>query len=199
MRRPMTQTPIRVQGRLLALTLTVLMAFGAGTAAAQSVSPSPLASPAPQPTTPTLEDQLAASQAELAQVTAQRDGLQKIMDTLDTQYNAMEASRQLLLEMRKTLPDGRTDAEAYLGRIQKLANLSDPEHLGQPASRMMETAPTYLDWRDQSFPSQAEADAAFLSSGAAGFSSAFDELKDAILLDAANQLDALLTLRDRIR
>ena len=75
----------------------------------------------------------------------------------------------------------------------------DPARLGQPASRLLETAPTFLDWRDEDFATPGERETAFLTSGASGFGTDFDDLKNAILLTVANRLDALLTLRDRIR
>lgn len=191
----MTLTPTRVRQRVLLATLTAFMALGGGVAAAQSVSPVPGA-PAG---TASLEEQLAASQAEVRALTAERDRLAALLSAFDSMYAPMEADRQLLVELRKPLPEERAVAEAYLGRIQQLAVTSDPARLGQPAARILETAPVYLDWRDREFTSTGERDAAFLSSGAAGFGTDFDELKNAILLTVANRLDALLTLRDRAR
>jgi hypothetical protein len=194
----MTQPPLRVRPWLLPAILTALMTLGAGSVSAQSVSPTPLASSAVEGT-PTLEDQLAQAQAQVRALTAQNEHLQDLVDAFDTQYDPMEAERQLLLELRKPLPETHDDAQTYLERLQRLANASDPGRLGQPAARVIETASVFLDWRDQSFATQAEADAAFLSSGAAGFGTNFNELKDAILLTVANRLDALLSIRDRIR
>ncbi len=144
-------------------------------------------------------EELAQAKAELAKAQAKADGLQDLLDALDEDYDAMEAQRQLLLELRKDLPEARDDAQAYLDKIQRLANKADPSRLGQFASRMLETAPTFLSWRDEDFASPAERDAAFLTSGASGFTTDFTELKDAVLLSVANRLDAILSLRDRIR
>lgn len=195
----MTYTPDRVRQRLLLMTLIVLTAVGGSAAAAQSVSPSPAASPSPVSTEPTLEDQLAEAQAQIRELTARQEHLQALLDGFNDLYDPLEADRQLLLELRKPLPAERADTEVYLERIGRLAVIADAARLGQPASRVKETAPTYLDWRDQTFATQSEADQAFLSSGAAGFGASFDDLKDAILLTVSNRLDALLTLRDRIR
>jgi len=218
----MTPTPHRVWQRLLPITVTACLVLGTGSASvhaasgAASPAPSPVA-PAASPAAPTgpaspspaasVAPSLAPVPTPLptptdARLTANDPrlaGFQAILDDLDTNYNAIEADRQLLLELRKTLPDGRSDAEAYLSRLEKLATVADADHLGQPAQRVAETASTYLDWRDGTYASQAEQDAAFLSSGAAGFSTAFDALKDAILLDAANRFDTLLSLRDRLQ
>ena len=192
----MTQTLKRVRQRLLLVTLSALMALGGGGVAAQTISPSPSASAAGAPS---LEDEVARLEAQVAALTAERDRLEALLGAIDTLYDPMEADRQLLVELRKPLPEERDTAEAYLARIQQLAIISDPARLGQPASRVAETAPVFLDWRDAEYASQAERDAAFLTSGAAGFSNDFDELQNAILLTVANRLDALLTLRDRIR
>jgi hypothetical protein len=198
----MTQTPRRARQQLLLLALTALLALGGGAASAQSGSPSPApaASPSIAPdASPGLEEQLAQARSDLAAAQAKAAGLQALLDAMDEDYDSMEAQRQLLLELRKDLPDKRADAEAYLAKIQRLANTADPSHLGQGAARLLETAPTFLDWRDGTYTSQTEKDNAFLSSGAAGFPTDFTQFKDAVLLSVANRLDALLTLRDRIR
>jgi hypothetical protein len=168
------------------------MALGGGSVAAQSVSPVPSSGAAGDPT---LEDQLAAANARIAQLEAQNERIDDLLGAFDDMYDGMEAERQLLIP----IPEEREPAEAYIQRLQTLAVVSDPTRLGQPASRLLETAPTYLDWRDGDYPTQAERDAAFLSSGAAGFGRDFDELEQAVLLTVANRLDALLNLRDRIR
>jgi hypothetical protein len=198
----MTQTPRRARQRMLLVALTAFMALGSGAVRAQSdpPSPSPAVSPVPDPdASPSLEDQLAQAKADLAAAEAKASGLQTLLDAMDKGYDSMEAARQLLLELRKDLPDRREDAEAYLDKIQHLATEADATNLGQPAKRVLETAPTFLDWRDGTYTSQAERDAAFLTSGAAGFATDFTQLKDAVLLSVANRLDALLSLRDRIR
>ena len=199
----MTQMPTRAWQRLLPVTLTALMTLGGGSVSAQTVSPgvSPSASPAgsPAPGASTLEEELEAAKAQVAALTAERDRFEDLLETFDELYDPMEADRQLLVELRKPLPEERTTAEAYLARIQELAILSDPARLGQPASRVLETAPVFLDWRHREFATPAEREAAFLTSGAAGFNEDFQELERAILLTVANRLDALLTLRDRIR
>jgi hypothetical protein len=191
----MSLTPPRVRQRWLLPALAACVVLGGGGVAAQSASPAPSAPVAGS----SLEDQLAAARAEIRTLTAERDRLEALLAAFDNLYDPMEADRQLLQELRKPLPEDRATAQAYLERIQALSIASDPARLGQPAARVLETAPTFLDWRDGLFPSESERQAAFLSSGAAGFGLDFDELKNAILLTVANRLDALLTLRDRIR
>ncbi len=192
----MTHPQPRVRQRLLIVALTACTVLGGGSVAAQSVSPSPAGSPSADRS---LEEQLAAAQAEVAALTEQNHRLDDLLSAFDDMYDGMEAERQLLLELRKPIPEERADAEAYFTRLQALSVISDPTRLGQPASRLQETAPIYLDWRDGTYVSQADKDAAFLSSGAAGFGKDFDDLQKAILLTVANRLDALLNLRDRIR
>ena len=199
----MTASPRRARQRWLLVALTACLAtLGGGVASAQTDSPAPsvAASPAADPgATAELEAELAQAKAELAKAQAKADGLRNLIDAFDENYDAMEAQRQLLLELRKDLPDARDDAEAYLDKIQRLANAADASRLGQFATRVLETAPTFLSWRDEDFGSIAEREAAFLTSGASGFTTDFTELKDAVLLSVANRLDALLSLRDRIR
>jgi hypothetical protein len=173
------------------------MALGGGSVAAQSVSPAPLPSAATGD--PALEDQLAAANARIAQLESQNERIDDLLGAFDDMYDGMEAERQLLIELRKPIPEERKTAEAYIRRLQALAIVSDPTRLGQPASRLQETAPTYLDWRDGTYASQAERGDAYLISGAAGFDRDFDDLEQAVLLTVANRLDALLNLRDRIR
>ncbi|MFN8622486.1 MAG: hypothetical protein U0869_17260 [Chloroflexota bacterium] len=197
----MTQIHRRAR-QLLLVALTASMALGGGVAHAQSASPAPSPSAAPTvapDASPGLEDQLAQARADLAAAQQQSKGLQALLDFVTENYDALESSRQLLLELRKDLPDRRADAEVYLDKIQHLATEADATNLGQPAKRLQETAPAFLDWRDGTYVSQAEKDNAFLTSGAAGFATDFSQLKDAVLLSVANRLDALLSLRDRIR
>ena len=163
--------------------------------------PAPAGSPGASatPGDPTLEDLLAAANAEIARLTEQNHRLDDLLSAFDDMYDGMEAERQLLIELRKPIPPERDAAEAYFGRLQQLAVISDPARLGQPASRLLETAPIYLDWRDGTYATQADQQAAFISSSAAGFTDDFDDLQKAILLTVSNRLDALLNLRDRIR
>jgi hypothetical protein len=158
------------------------------------VSPSPTAT-----LDPTLEDRLEAAEAEIRELTVERDRLRDAIAGYGALYDPMEADRQLLVELRKELPETRVDAESYLARMHRLAALSDPARLSQLADRVLETAPVFLDWRDTEFATPQEASQAFLESGAAGFDTDFEEFKDAILLTVANRLDALLTMQDRVR
>ncbi len=206
----MTHRPPRVRQRLLLSTLTACMALGGGSVAAQSASPAHVGPAAPPPAvspaadaspaaSATLEAELAAARARIASLEQQSRRIDDLLDAFDDMYDGMEAERQLMIELRKPIPDQRDGAEAYLARLSRLAIVSDPVHLGQPASRLLETAPVYLDWRDGSYASPVERDAAFIESGAAGFSNDLDDLEKAVLLAVSNRLDALLNLRDRIR
>ena len=94
------------------------------------------------PGDPTVEDQLAAANAQIDPAEQEQNHrLDDLLTAFDDMYDGMEAERQLLLEMRKPIPEERKDAEAYFNRLQSLAIVSDPSRLGQPASRLLETAP----------------------------------------------------------
>ena len=112
-------------------------------------------------------------------------------------YDQMEADRLLMLALRKDLPATRPEAMAYLDQLQKLALASDPANLGTLAQRVIEAAPIYLDWRDKTFASTAESDAAYIESGASGFDTNLRAFRDGALLTVADRLDAVLNLLDR--
>ena len=185
-------------GSLLAAWMLTLA--GSTVGGAQQPSMANLDGAAPTAlSSPSVEDQLRAAEAEVRQLSVERDRLQDALAGFADLYDAMESDRQLLLELRKDLPTERADAESYLTRMQTLALRSDPTRLSQLASRVQETAPVFLDWRQTDFATPAEASQAYLESGAAGFDTDFEEFRTAILLTVANRLDALLTLQDRIR
>ena len=178
----------------------VLTLAGSAVGAAQQPSTTGLDGSSPAAlSSPSVEDRLRAAEADVRQLSAERDRLQDALAGFADLYDAMESDRQLLLELRKTLPSERTDAETYLTRMQTLALRSDPTRLSQLATRVQETAPVFLDWRHDDFATPAEANQAYLESGASGFDTDFEEFRTAILLTVANRLDALLTLQDRIR
>ena len=104
-------------GRALAMATIAALAFGSasGPVAAQA-SPVP-ASPAPSPAaSPTVEEQLAAAQAEVAALQAENERLTGLIGSWSDLYDPMEADRQLLLELRKDLPDERDAVVAYVER-----------------------------------------------------------------------------------
>jgi hypothetical protein len=175
--------------------LLLLLVAGTLPGAAQEVSIAPVDPDA----SPSVEDRLAEAQATITSLRAENERLVGSIHLIDDYADPMEADRQLLLELRKPLPEDRPTAEAYLERLHRLAQLADPATLGQPADRVLENAPAFLDWRDTTFQSQQEADQAFATSGAAGFGARFEDFRDAVLLVVANRLDALLTLQDRAR
>jgi vacuolar-type H+-ATPase subunit I/STV1 len=147
------------------------------------------------------EQQIAELQAridemalELARLRAERDRFERVVRPLGELTDPLEADRRLLIELRRELPETRAEAVAYLQRMQRLALVSDPVRLGPLASRVMQAAPVYLDWREQTFASSEEAARAFARSGARGFTTAFENFRNAILLTVSNRLDALLQL-----
>lgn len=202
---------------VLVLAVGLALASGAWsvTAAYPVASPatSPGASPGASPgTTPGASPDGASLLAELAQLrsdnaaltrqvsdlTAQRDRLQGAVAGFADLYDPLEADRLLTLELRKDLPAVRADAEAYLTHVQTLAQRSDPARLSPVMSRVLETAPVYLDWRDQTFATSDEANAAYLQSGASGFDTNWRAFRDAALLTVSGHLDAVLSLLDRM-
>jgi len=132
--------------------------------------------------------------AELHHVRSERDNLERLVDTLVQQADQMEASRLLLIELRKDLPEDRAEAELYLERLRGLGLVADPARLANPATRLRETSEVFLDWRHAEYPSPEERNRAFGETGAYGFSAAFANYHNAALLSVSNRLDALLVL-----
>jgi hypothetical protein len=147
----------------------------------------------------TLETDNSDLSLAVEEMTRQRDRLQDSLGHFDDLYDPIEADRQLLVELRKGLPETRGEAEAQLDRIQRLALSSNPARLGQLVNRVSEAAPAYLDWRFTQFGSTQEASQSYINSGANAFDSNMEDLRSAVLLSVANRLDGLLTVIDRIR
>jgi hypothetical protein len=145
-----------------------------------------------------LEDQNDALTGDIASVTSDRDRLAEALAEFQDLSTPMEADRLLVAELRKDLPPDRAEAEAYLARMQSLALISDPAQLGPPAARVMEAAPVFLDWRDQTFGTPEEANQAYVQSGASGFDMTWKLFRNAILLTVSNRLDSVLSLVDRV-
>lgn len=148
-------------------------------------------------------DELAADNSSLQQsvesLSFERDRLRDSLRRFDDLYDPLEADRELLLELRKGLPETRPEAEAQLSRIRALALSSNPAKLGQLVDRVDDAAPAFFDWRFTQFASTQEATQAYISSGANAFDSSMNELRNEVLLSAANRFDGVLTIIDRIR
>lgn len=163
-----------------------------------------------------LKSELEAKNVQLIQVQGEMAKLKAQLDQLNTQLRSqqqasklgtrlgelsgfLEADRSLLLELRKNLPDGRSEAETYLERLQALALKSDPARLGTVVRRLKEAAPAFLNWRDKQFGTQEEAAQAFVQSGAQAFRGAMSNFNEAILLSVVNHIEALLYVLDTLR
>lgn len=148
-------------------------------------------------------DALVASNSDLQSavdsLAQERDQLAASIGRFDALYGPLEADRKLLFELRKSLPETRSEAEAQLDRIRDYALTSDPQGLGQLVDRVDETAPAFLDWRFGEFATTAEFSAAYVETGANAFDSSFEELRSEALRTVANRLDGLLTILDRVR
>lgn len=102
---------------------------------------------------------------------------------------AMDADRLLLFEVRKDLPQARSEADTYMKRLKELAALSDPVHLVPKVNRMMEQAPIYYDYVEKNIQNQNDAANEYVVGGARGFILAFQDFQGAVLLTAINRLD----------
>jgi hypothetical protein len=148
-------------------------------------------------------DSLRADNMSLQQtvdtLSLERDRLQESVRRFDALYDPLEADRQLLFELRKSLPETRPEAEAQLERIRNLALSSDPARLGQVVDRVSAAAPAFLEWRFGEFDTEAEFSAAYVGTGANAFESTFEEFRSEVLMSVATRLDGLLTILDRVR
>jgi len=186
----------RALAPVVLVAATLIPAAAAPALAQGAASPLPSVAPA---VAPTPEEQLAAAEARIAALEAENERLAGLIDTWSALYDPMEADRQLLLELRKDLPDEADAVEAYVDRIRRLGMAADPSRLGQAGDRMSETLPTWLEWWTGDYASAGERAAAYMGSGASGFDTDLGEFRDTALLVAATHLDAILTIADRIR
>lgn len=147
----------------------------------------------------TLREDNTALQETVDALSDERDRLADSMARFDRLKDPLESDRQLLLDLRKELPETRPEAEAQLARIRALALSSDPQGLGQLIDRVDATAPAFLDWRFGEYASSEEFSAAYVDTGANAFDRNFTELRSGVLLSVANRLDGLLTTLDRVR
>lgn len=129
----------------------------------------------------------------------ERDELARSLGRFDEVYEALEADRQLLFELRKGMPETRPEAEAQLERMRSLALLSNPSRLGQIIDRVGEVAPSFFEWRFTDFGSAEEATQAYIDTGANAFDTSMTEFRNEVLMSVANRLDGLLTVIDRAR
>jgi carboxyl-terminal processing protease len=141
-----------------------------------------------------LEGRIVQLLAELYDVRRERDRHQVLVELLQKQADPMEASRLLLIEMRKDIPESRVEAEFYLERIRTLGLIADPVRLGTLARRLQETTEVFLDWRHADYSSQEESSRALAETGAHGFPKALGKFRDAVLLSVSNRIEALLVL-----
>ena len=138
-------------------------------------------------------------QHTVSQLEQERDQLRTSLDRFDKLYSPLEADRQLLVELRKTLPETRPEAEAQLARIRDLALASDPAGLGRIVKRLDDAVPTFLDWRFGDYDSVQAYTDAYVETGANAFDSSMEEFRSEVLMSVANRLDSLLTILDRVR
>ena len=146
-----------------------------------------------------LEADNTSLQRTIDDLSSERDELARSLGRFDDVYDALEADRQLLFELRKGLPETRPEAEAQLERMRSLALLSNPTRLGQIIDRVAETAPAFFEWRFTEFTSSDEATQAYIDTGANAFDSSMTEFRNEVLMSVANRLDGLLTVIDRLR
>ena len=147
----------------------------------------------------TLQADNSSLQQAIETLALERDRLRASLEHFDDLYDPLEADRQLLFELRKGLPETRTEAEAQLDRIRALALSSNPARLGQLVDRVDDAAPAFLDWRFSQFTSSQEATEAYINTGANAFDSSMDEFRSEVLMSVANRLDGLLNVIDRVR
>ena len=110
-------------------------------------------------------------------------------DDINAFLAAMDADRLLLFEVRKDLPQVRSEGDAYMKRLKDLAGMSDPVRLVPKVNRMMEQAPIYYDYVEKNIQNQNDAANEYVVGGARGFIIAFQDLQNAVLLTVINRLE----------
>jgi hypothetical protein len=102
---------------------------------------------------------------------------------------SMDADRLLLFEVRKDLPNKRSDADAYLKHLKELAARSDAARLVPKVNRMIEQAPTYYDWLEKNIQNQTDNQNEYVVGGARGFLVAFQDFQNEVMLIVINRLE----------
>jgi hypothetical protein len=190
------RVPLVIAAIVLVVPGSVMAAEPAPTLQAPS---GPAVAPAGEDRLSELEERVQQLDTEVQRLIVERDRLLDVVSHIDELSGVLEADRLLLIELRKEIPAARDEAEAYLERLRMLAQRSDPARLGPLTDRVLDAAPAWLDWRDTTYATQAEASAAYISTGATAFDEKMAEFRDAILLSVATRLDGLLNVLDRAR
>ncbi len=146
-----------------------------------------------------LEADISSLRQNVDAISLERDRLRGSIERFDDLYGPLEADRQLLVELRKGLPETRPEAEAQIDRIRSLALSADPSRLGQLVDRIDDTAPAFLDWRFGEFASTDDFTNAYIDTGANAFDTSMEDFRSEVLMSVSNRLDGLLTILDRVR
>ena len=147
-----------------------------------------------------LESDNTSLQRTVDDLASERDELARSLHRFDDAYDALEADRQLLFELRKGLPETRPEAEAQLERMRSAgAARRTPPAWARSSTASAEAAPAFFEWRFTEFTSADEATQAYIDSGANAFDSSMTDFRNEVLLSVANRLDGLLTVIDRAR
>jgi hypothetical protein len=112
----------------------------------------------------------------------------EFVDTIEL-VGKLDVDRLLLSEIRKPVPNMRSEAEIYLFRLKNLAGRSDPVRLVPLVDRLLDQAPIYFDWLDREFENQDEELMEYYVGGARGFSFALENFKNAVMFAIINRLD----------
>ncbi len=102
---------------------------------------------------------------------------------------SLDADRMLLFEVRKDLPQKRSDADAYLKHLKELAAKSDASLLVPKVDRMIEQAPIYYDWLEKNIQNQNQNANEYVVGGARGFLIAFQDFQNEVMLVVINRLE----------
>ena len=115
----------------------------------------------------------------------------RALGTIDLQLfvRQLESDRRLLVEIRKEVPEDRTETEIYLARLKELASLSDPVRLVPIVNRVLDQTATYLTWLETEFEDENEQVQEYYVGGARAFHFALEEFKGAAMFTIINRLD----------
>ena len=156
----------------------------------------PPASYAEHPTAPGTPDAEATEADLLAAVLEKRTHVAGSIEVLAF-IKKLESDRLLLVEIRKQVPEDRTEAEIYLQRLKTLASQSDPVRLVPLGNRVLENSITYFDWLVTEFESSEEELYEYYIGGARGFHFALEEFRSAAMFVVINRLEiAARLIRD---
>jgi hypothetical protein len=136
---------------------------------------------------------IAELEAQVGSLSQQLAALKKVPppQQFTTLVDGLANDRLLLVEMRKDLPENRTDARRYWQGIKDTSVRSNPS-LGPLADKVLNAIPAYYSWKERSYPSEEDKQLNYVLTGASVYDTASRDFWNAVLKTAIDRIDAVV-------